>query len=118
MRWYRRTIHKTEIVKDKLRKNYGRFGTGVYFSNNYDFWGRYGENLELKNIEDYDVEEIYYPDLIKIYPLLSIDEEEGITELEGYIVDNLGKDGVIIEYICGEKEMCIYRDLEVDEIII
>lgn len=110
MKWYHGTSSKNNILKEGFKTNYGRFGEGVYFSNNRDEALTFGNELiEIDSLDHTRITSVYYPDLIRLYPDLSVDEEEGLPELKDRIVNRFKKDGVILTYASGEKELCIYN---------
>ena len=110
MEWYHGTNNLSNILIEGLKSNYGRFGDAVYYTNNKKEAKSFGKDIiKLKNIDNYTIVNIYYPDLIEKYPDIAIEEEEGIPALRDYIVGELYADGVVIEYANGEMELCIYN---------
>lgn len=99
--------NKELIRKEGFKASYGRFGQGVYFTSDMKEAKGFGcEVIEVTVPKD-QVTEIYYPSLKDIYPHLSIEEEEGVTGLRDYVI-SFGYSAVEIEYVTGEKELCVY----------
>lgn len=113
MLWYHGTDKesKESILDIGFISSSGRFGRGIYFTNNRAEAEYFGETVITVDIIDNDkVANIYYPDLVNLYPDLSIDEEEGVTDLERHITKGLKKKAVILTYVSGEKELCVYSN--------
>jgi hypothetical protein len=98
---------KGQIIKNGFVLSYGRFGIGAYFSSNLEESKNFGPEILKIEVSSNKVKEIYYPDLIKIYPDLSIDEEEGISELKEYVISQ-GYLAASIKYVSNDVELCIY----------
>lgn len=97
----------TKIIKNGFNSNYGRFGTGIYLSDDIEECLRFGQTLIETTISNDKILEIDYIKLADIYTDLDIEEEEGCPEFKDYAI-NLGYKGVKITYTSGESEVCIY----------
>ena len=100
-------VNKEKIEKEGFLASYGRFGDGVYFSSSLDEAKVFGSEICRVSVPEDKVMKIYYPDLINIYPDLSIEEEEGVPDLRNYVLSK-GYLAVAIRYISGETELCVY----------
>jgi len=91
---------KGQIIKNGFVLSYGRFGIGAYFSSNLEESKNFGPEILKIEVSSNKVKEIYYPDL-------SIDEEEGISELKEYVISQ-GYLAASIKYVSNDVELCIY----------
>lgn len=95
------------ILASTFKSSYGRFGTGVYFSNDKNYCKSFGNTLLEVTIPTNKIKTIQYIKLKDMYPYLNISEEEGCPELEKYCKENKYK-AVKIVYIDKSFEVCVY----------
>lgn len=99
--------NREKILKEGFILAYGRFGEGAYFTSNLDEAKGFGSEICKVSVPEDKVLKIYYPDLINNYPDLSIEEEEGVTELRDFVLSK-GCLAVEIRYVSGDIELCVY----------
>jgi len=101
------TESANKIIKNGFNSNYGRFGTGIYLSEDIEECLRFGQTLIKTSISGDKILVIDYIKLADIYSDLDIEEEEGCPEFKEYAI-NLGYKGIKIVYDDGSSEVCIY----------
>lgn len=95
---------KESILSEGFKKNYGRFGTGVYFSESKTECLNFGTEIISVSIDKRNIKNINYYDLQEEYPYISFEEEEGITDLQ-----NKGFKAIKIIYDENDSEICVYN---------
>lgn len=106
-------FHGTSLEKANMVKSqgfnlcFGRFGHGAYFYANKESSTAWGKTIievavDMRNILVLD----YDKDIPYMFEGVSVEEEEGVPELEAFCKDKYS--GVLIKYSDGVEELCIY----------
>lgn len=105
--------YNSKLILDQgFNSYYGRFGTGVYFTDNLIIASYNGEVVLQADIPIKGISFVEYESLKRKYSYINISDEEGIPQLQY----DLKCEAVAIIYKEGDIEVCVYNEKIISDI--